>query len=56
MKKYEYKFANIKSPLGFDWEKKIQTIEEQWNELGREGWQFCMQSEGFLVFMREIQE
>lgn len=55
MKKFEYKFAEIKAPLGFNWNKKIEEIEAQWNKLGQEGWQFCTQGNGVIVFMREIE-
>lgn len=55
MKKFEYKMVEIKTSIGFDWQKKIREAEEQWNELGREGWQFCMHGNGVLVFMREIE-
>ena len=55
MKKYEYKFAQFKVSLGLDWNKKVKQLEEEWNKLGQEGWQFCMQGEGVLVFMREIE-
>ena len=55
MKKYEYKMVEIKTKLGLDWQKKIREAEAQWNELGREGWQFCMHGNGVLVFMREIE-
>ena len=37
MKKYEYKFVRFPSPIGFDFEKKMKTLEEQWNALGQEG-------------------
>ena len=56
MKKFEYKFAEIKTPLGLNWGKKISDLERKWNELGQEGWQFCMSENGVLVFMREIEE
>ena len=55
MKKYEYKMVEIKTKLGLDWQKKIREAEEQWNELGQEGWQFCMHGDGVIVFMREIE-
>ena len=55
MKQYEYKFAQFKVPLRLDWSKKIRKLEEEWNKLGQEGWQFCMQGDGVLVFMREIE-
>ena len=56
MKQYEYKIADIRVSMGFDEKKKVREAEEQWNALGREGWQFCAQVNGGLVFMREIQE
>ncbi len=56
VKKFEYKMAEIKTSLGFDWQKKIREAEARWNELGREGWQFCMHGNGVIVFMREIEE
>ena len=55
MKKYEYKFAQFTVPPGLDWNKKVKQLEDEWNALGREGWQFCMQGDGVLVFMREIE-
>ena len=56
MKRFEYKFADIKTPLGLDWNKKREELERQWNQLGAAGWQFCMSGNGVLVFMREIEE
>ncbi len=56
MKKFEYKMVEIKTSLGFDWQKKIREAEARWNELGQEGWQFCMHGNGVIVFMREIEE
>ncbi len=56
MKQYEYKIADIGVSMGFDEKKKVREAEEQWNALGREGWQFCAQVNGGLVFMREIQD
>ena len=55
MKKYEYKMVEVQVKLGFDWKKKIREAEARWNELGQEGWQFCMHGNGVLVFMREIE-
>ena len=43
MKQYEYKIADIRVSMGFDEKKKVREAEEQWNALGREGWQFCAQ-------------
>ena len=31
MKKYEYKFVRFPAQIGFDFEKKMKTLEEQWN-------------------------
>ena len=56
MKRFEYKFVEMKAPIGFDTGKKLRALEEGWNQLGREGWQFCMNGDGVLVFMREITE
>ena len=56
MKQYEYKFARFKVPPDLNWDRKLNRLEEEWNELGREGWQFCMQGDGVLIFMREIRE
>ena len=56
MKKYEYKFVRFPSPIGFDFEKKMKTLEEQWNALGQEGWKFCKDGNDCVVFMREIEE
>ena len=56
MKQYEYKIADIRVSMRFDEKKKVREAEEQWNALGREGWQFCAQVNGGLVFMREIQD
>ena len=35
--------------------KSMLQLEAEWNGLGQEGWQFCMQGDGVLVFMREIE-
>ena len=56
MKRFEYKFVEMKAPIGFDTGKKLRALEEGWNQLGREGWQFCMNGDGVLVCMREITE
>ncbi len=55
MKKYEYKMIEVKTTLGFDWKKKVREAEERWNELGREGWQFCTWGNDVIIFMREIE-
>ena len=56
VKKYEYKFIEIETSLGLDWKKKMGETQERWDELGREGWQFCTRGGASLVFMREIEE
>lgn len=54
MKKYEYKFLEQRSKLGFDQSKKVEAAEKEWNELGAEGWRFCKEGSGVMIFMREI--
>lgn len=56
MKKYEYKFFTQKSAIGFDFDKKVKNIEEEWNKLGSQGWKFCKEGFGCIVFMREIDD
>ena len=56
MKKYEYKFVRFPAQIGFDFEKKMKALEEQWNALGQEGWKFCKDGNDCVVFMREIEE
>lgn len=60
MKKFEYKFVRISikenAKLGFSLDKKIEREEKQWNDLGREGWQFCKEGNGCFIFMRELIE
>lgn len=51
---YAYKFVSFPVKLGFDYAKKVHALEQQWNELGQQGWKFCTQGNGFIVFMREI--
>ncbi len=54
--KYEYKFVEFESKLGFNYDKKVIELEKQWNELGKQGWKFCKDGNGFTIFMREIAE
>ena len=56
MKKFEYKFADIKTPPGLDWGKRLREMERRWNPPGQEGRQFCMSGDGVAVFMREMEE
>lgn len=56
MKKYEYKFVKQEVKLGFVQEKKIDVVEKEWNKLGQEGWQFCKEGNGCVIFMRELIE
>ncbi len=50
MKKYEYKFVKAEMKLGLDYSKKIKAAEAEWNQLGAEGWQFCKEGNGVLIF------
>jgi len=54
VKKYEYKFVNEKMKLGFDFNKKIEEAEQDWNKLGEQGWKFCSEGNGTIIFIREI--
>lgn len=56
MKKYEYKFVKQDAKLEFVQNKKIEDAEKEWNILGNEGWQFCKEGTGVIIFMREINE
>ena len=56
MKKYEYKLVHFSTQFGFDFEKKMKTMEQQWNELGQQGWKYCTDGNDCTVFMREIEE
>lgn len=56
MKEYEYKFVKFNFELGFNYDKKVIELEEQWNELGKQGWKFCRDGNGFSIFVREVME
>jgi len=56
MKKYEYKFVKEGVKFGFDTNKKIEEAESQWNGLGEQGWKFCKEGSGVMIFIREIDE
>lgn len=56
MKKYEYKFVRKEIKFGFDANKKIEEAENEWNELGNQGWKFCKEGDGVMIFIREINE
>lgn len=55
MKKFEYKFVQFPKQLGFDYEKKVRESEKEWNKLGQDGWQFCKEGNGVIIFIREIE-
>ena len=40
MKKYEYKFVEVKGKIGLDFSKKVSDTEKQWNERGMDGGRF----------------
>ncbi len=56
MKRFEYKFVQFPKEIGFDYKKKIIESEKQWNQLGSEGWMFCKEGNGVIIFMREIED
>jgi hypothetical protein len=56
MKKYEYKFVKEGFKFAFDFDKRIEEVEHQWNELGKQGWKFCKEVNGVMIFIREIDE
>lgn len=53
MKKYEYKFIKIKTKLGLNYDKKLAETENEWNQLGLQGWKFCTLVNGAVVFIKE---
>lgn len=55
MKKFEYKFVKQEAKLGFAQQKKIEDAEREWNDLGRQGWKFCQEDNGVIIFIREIE-
>lgn len=54
VKKYEYKFVRLPVKIGWDYEQKIREMEEEWNRLGEEGWKFCKEGNGVVIFIREV--
>lgn len=56
MRKYEYKFIRKTKNLGFDFHRKIEEAEQEWNALGKQGWKFCKEGTGVMIFMREVEE
>ena len=54
MKKYEYKFIEVKGKIGLNFSKKVSDTEKQWNELGMEGWKFCTWGNDVVIFIREV--
>ncbi len=55
MEKYEYKFVYEKMRLAFDLDKKIDEVEQEWNELGQQGWRYCKECNGVIIFIRKIE-
>lgn len=56
IKRFEYKFVKKEQKLGFSINKKVEDAEKEWNELGRDGWKFCKEGDGVIIFVREIIE
>lgn len=54
MRRYEYKFAKQDVVLGFSQTQKMEDAEKEWNDLGKEGWKFCKEGSGCIIFIREI--
>lgn len=54
--RFEYKFVKKELKLGFLINKKVEDAEKEWNELGRDGWKFCKEGDGVIIFVREIIE
>lgn len=54
MKRYEYKFIKQEAKLGFAQQKKIEEAEKEWNDLGMQGWKFCKEGNGVIIFIREM--
>ena len=49
MTQYEYKVVRQKMKLGFDYDKKLDELEAEWNQLGAEGWKFCTAASGVHI-------
>ena len=56
VKRYEYKAVLVNSRFGIDYEKKVDAMVDEWNELGRQGWKFLTWANGAMLFMREVEE
>ena len=56
IKRFEYKFVKKELKLGVLINKKVEDAEKEWNELGRDGWKFCKEGAGVIIFVREIVE
>lgn len=54
MKKFEYKFVPFPNRIFSTQEEKLKTSESQWNKLGNEGWEFCKEGNGCIIFKREL--
>ena len=53
---YEYKVVPVQNEVGFDFNKKCARMEEQMNQLGKEGWRFCAFGTGVMIYLREKQQ
>ena len=53
---YEYKVVPVQNEVGFDFNKKCARMEEQMNQLGKEGWRFCALGNGVMIYLREKQQ
>lgn len=56
MKKYAYKIKRSRMKLGFDFDKKIAETENEWNQLGQQGWRFYTWGNDAVIFIKEIEE
>ncbi len=58
MKKYEYKWVDLRMPWSMDSNKQMNDFIDKLNELGQEGWILVSGVEvaKYAVFMREISE
>lgn len=56
MDRYEYKFVRSPLKIGFDYEDKLKETEKQWNDLGQNGWMFCKEGNGCIIFIRKLEQ
>lgn len=58
MKKFEYKVLTIAVNFAItthQYESMVKEIEDQLNELGKEGWEFVQKKDAMFFFKREIE-